>query len=62
LTLGFDASSTANRLGHVPDVLTTYVDRAGLLPGAVKVSAVHLKGYQHPPKTVIGELENVSPN
>jgi hypothetical protein len=60
LTLGFDSSSTANRLGHVPDVLASYVDRAGLLPGAVKVSGAHLKGFQLPPETVIGDFEHVT--
>ena len=60
LTLGFDSSSTANRLGQVPDVLTDYVGRAGTLPGATKVSATHLKGCQLPPETVIGELERIT--
>ncbi len=60
LTLGFDSSSTANRLGQVPDVLTNYVDRAGTLAGATKVSATHIKGCQLPPETLIGELERVT--
>ena len=59
LTLGFDASSTAKRLGEVPDVLSGYVDDAGALRGATSVSATHLTGYQLPPETVIGELERV---
>lgn len=60
LTLGFDSSSTANRLGHVPEVLENYVERAGLLPATVKVSATHLKGYQLPAETIVGELERVT--
>jgi hypothetical protein len=60
LTLGFDASSTLNRLGQIPGVLTDYVDRAGALPGATKVSSTHIKGWQLSPETIVDELERVT--
>ena len=60
LTLGCDSASTRNRLGHVPDVLTNYVDRARALPRAVKVSKAHLEGYHLPPETIIEELERIT--
>lgn len=60
LTLGFDSSSTTNRLGQVPAVLTDYVDRAGALPGGRVVSKTHLEGYQLPPEIIIGELERIT--
>jgi hypothetical protein len=45
-TLGFDPSSIANRLGHLPDELTTHVDRTGVLPRGVRISGRHLKAYR----------------
>ena len=60
LTLGYDSSSTANRLGEVPAVLIDYVDRASALPGGIAVSKTHLDGHQLPPETVIGELERIT--